>query len=198
MQETSQVLFRFIFGVLWVLYFLVRLYFQRKVQKTGSQYTRVNEKRERIFFLLFALAYLLLPLYFLTPWVDFAHFPLPVWLRWGGGCLACLGIVFFGWTHAVLGKSWTAVLALSSTHVLVTSGPYRYIRHPMYTAFFLIGFGFLFLSANWLPTGIYLGTLVAMYAVRVEAEEKMMLERFGEIYRDYMTKTGRLLPRFTR
>jgi protein-S-isoprenylcysteine O-methyltransferase Ste14 len=68
----------------------------------------------------------------------------------------------------------------------------------MYTAFFVIGFGFLLLSANWFISAIYLGTLTLMYATRVSIEEKMMLERFGDEYHQYMTKTGRLLPRFKK
>jgi len=65
----------------------------------------------------------------------------------------------------------------------------------MYTAFFVIGIGFVLLSANWLVGVVYLGTLGVMYVARVAAEEKMMVERFGDSYRQYMEKTGRLWPR---
>lgn len=194
----NEIIFRIAFGILWLAYFVIRIYFQRKIQVVGKQYTRVNEKQESLFFRLFALAYLLLAFYFLTRWVDIAHLPFPTWLRWAGAGLTFLGIVFFSWTHAVLGKNWTAVLALSPDHELVTSGPYRRIRHPMYSAFYLIGLGFLLLSANWLPAGIYLVTLTAMYAARVGAEEQMMIDRFGDSYLAYMQKTGRLLPRWKR
>jgi protein-S-isoprenylcysteine O-methyltransferase Ste14 len=195
MDKTSEVPFRIVFGMLWLVYFGVRLYFQRKVKGVG-EYVRVNEKQEKFFFRLFALGYLVLALYFITPWVDFAHFPLSNWLRWAGGAATCAGIGLFAWSHQALGKNWTAILALSEKQELVTNGPYRYVRHPMYTAFFVIGFGFLFLSANWSISIFYLGTLTMMYAARVSAEEKMMLDRFGDNYREYMKKTGRLLPRF--
>jgi protein-S-isoprenylcysteine O-methyltransferase Ste14 len=65
----------------------------------------------------------------------------------------------------------------------------------MYSAFFTIGFGFLFLSANWIVGLLYLGTLMLMYAFRVSKEEEMMISRFGETYRQYMKKTGRIFPR---
>jgi len=196
-MSSPEVTYRVIFGILWLVYFGVRLYFQRKVKGVGS-YVRVNEKQEKLLFRLFALAYLVLPVYFITSWVDFAHIPMPVWLRWAGLIVTCSGIGLFAWAHQALGLNWTAVLALSEKHALVTSGPYRYVRHPMYTAFFVIGFGFLFLSANLLVGVIYLGPLLLMYLSRFSAEEQMMIERFGERYRQYMKETGRILPRFKK
>ena len=194
MDRSREVVFRIVFGLLWLVYFGVRLYFQGKV-KGNRDYVRVNERQESLFFRLFALAYLLLPLYFLTPWVDFAHLPFPLWLRGVGAIVTCVGIGLFGWSHYVLGMNWTAVLALAKEQTLITNGPYRWVRHPMYSAFFCIGFGFLFLSANWGIGIIYLGALTAMYAVRVKREEEMMIDRFGTTYRQYMQKTGRILPR---
>ena len=173
------------------------LYFQRKVKGVGK-YVLTNEKQEKFFFRLFGLAYIILPLYFITSWVDFAHVAIPTWLRWTGAVITCGGISVFGWTHQTLGVNWTAILALSEKHELITSGPYYHVRHPMYTSFFIIGLGFLFLSANWLIGVIYIGTLSLMYIVRVSAEEKMMMDRFGDRYRQYMKTTGRLLPRLIK
>ena len=75
MSKAGEIPFRIAFGILWLVYFGVRLYFQGKVKGGRGGYVRINAKQETLFFRLFALAYLLLPLYFLTPWVDFAHFP---------------------------------------------------------------------------------------------------------------------------
>lgn len=197
MEPNEEIVFRIVFGVCWMAYFILRMYFQRKVKGVG-QYILTNAKQETRFVRLFALAYLILPLYFVTTWIDWAYLSLPAWLRWIGAACTGLGIALFGWTHHALGVNWTLVLALSEKHELVTAGPYRRIRHPMYTAFFLIGFGFLILSANWLVGLLYLGTLTALYVVRIAAEEKMLLDRFGERYRDYMHQTGRLLPRLKK
>lgn len=195
MNLSMETPFRITFGVLWVVYFGVRLFFQKQI-KGQKEYTRINEQQEKLLFRLFALAFLLLPLYFLTPWIDFASIPLPSWVRWGGGVILCLGIVLFGWAHQALGQNWTAVLALSKEHQMVQNGPYRFVRHPMYSAFFVIGIGFGVLSANWLLEIIYLAPLLVMYITRVSLEEKMMIDRFGEPYREYMKHTGRLFPRF--
>ncbi len=195
MKTFSEIPFRICFAVLWLLYFGIRIYFQRKVAGKRT-IVRTNEKQESLFFRLFAFAYLLLPLYFLTPWIDFAHFPLPTWARWVGAVITSTGVALFSWAHFVLGMNWTAVLALAQEQELITNGPYRYVRHPMYSAFFILGLGFLLLSANWLVGLLYLGSLVLMYGMRVSREEEMMVSRFGETYRQYMQKTGRILPRF--
>jgi protein-S-isoprenylcysteine O-methyltransferase Ste14 len=195
MKPSPEIPYRIAFGILWLVYFVTRLYFQGRV-KGKQEYTRPNERQEKMYFRLFALAFLLLPLYFLTSWIDFASIPLPTWLRWCGGGITVLGIALFGWAHQALGKNWTAVLALSKEHQLVQGGPYRFVRHPMYSAFFIIGIGFFLLSANWLVGIIYLVPLTVMVVARVALEEKMMLDRFGDTYRNYMKRTGRLLPRF--
>jgi protein-S-isoprenylcysteine O-methyltransferase Ste14 len=194
MNLSMEIPFRITFGILWVVYFGIRLFFQRQI-KGQKEYTHVNERQEKLLFRLFALAFILLPLYFLTPWIDFATTPMPLWLRWIGGVVVCLGIVLFGWAHQALGQNWTAILALSKEHEMVQNGPYRYVRHPMYSAFFVIGIGFGLLSANWLIGIIYLAPLLVMYATRVSTEEKMMIDRFGDSYREYMKHTGRLFPR---
>jgi protein-S-isoprenylcysteine O-methyltransferase Ste14 len=195
MSSPPETIFRITFALLWLLFFGVRVYFQRKGLGV-REYERVNEKQEKLLFKLFALAYLIMPLYFLTPWLDFARLPLPAWLRWLGGAVTCAGIGLFGWAHQALGMNWTAVLALSKEHELITNGPYRSVRHPMYSAFFMIGVGLLLLSANGFIGVTYLGTLLLMIVARVSLEENMMIERFGDAYRQYMKKTGRLFPRF--
>jgi protein-S-isoprenylcysteine O-methyltransferase Ste14 len=194
MTPSGEIPFRITFAVLWVTYFAMRLFFQKRI-KTSLTYTRINVQQETRLFRLFALAFILLPLYFLTLWIDFAALPLPLWLRWGGAIVTCLGIALFGWAHQALGQNWTAVLALSQEHEFVQCGLYRSVRHPMYAAFFIIGIGFALLSANLLVGVIYLAPLSVMYVARVSREEQMMIERFGDAYREYMKRTGRLWPR---
>ena len=152
-------------------------------------------RRERWLFRAFATAYLVLPVPAVTPWLDVAHVSVPVRWRRLGTALLWLGIGLFSWAHQALGRNWTAVLALSTDHELVTTGPYRHVRHPMYTGFFTVGVGFALLSANWLVAALCLGTLAPTYVLSVSAEEQMMARRFGDRYRRYVEVTGRLLPR---
>ena len=79
----------------------------------------------------------------------------------------------------------------------MTHGPYKLIRHPMYSAFFLMGIGILLVSSNWLVGGVLVAAIAYMYFGRVHNEEKMMLDQFGDDYQAYMRRTGRLIPRAT-
>jgi protein-S-isoprenylcysteine O-methyltransferase Ste14 len=117
-------------------------------------------------------------------------------VRWivGGAFLAAYMILFV-WTHVALGRNWSGLIEIHTDHQLIVTGPFRYIRHPMYASFILSGIGFLILSSNWFIGGLYLLIAVAMYLDRVEPEELMMKARFGTEYIDYMNRTGRLFPR---
>ena len=96
----------------------------------------------------------------------------------------------------MLGKNFFGGVKLRPEHTLVTEGPSRTIRHPIYSAFFLIGFGFLFLSGNWMVGVPWLAGSLIVVLTRLKTEEDMMLEEFGEAYRDYQLRSGRFLPRF--
>ena len=99
------------------------------------------------------------------------------------------------WTHRTLGRNWSGILEVREDHRLVTSGPYRWVRHPMYSVFFIFCFAQLVISANALVGMIGLSTLSYFYLRRVHDEEAMMIEQFGDAYRQYMGRTGRLVPR---
>jgi protein-S-isoprenylcysteine O-methyltransferase Ste14 len=191
----SEYQFRIAFGIFWLANFTVRIYFQLKA-KSARKVSGKHEQRARLFFRLLALTYLFMMFYFLSPWFDFAHVDLPLWIREyvGGGALAVY-LILFSWSHAALGKNWSGFVEIHENHALVTSGPYRCIRHPMYSAFFVSVIGFSLLSANWLIALVYLTAVTAMYADRVDAEEQLMVEQFGDVYREYMTKTWRLFPK---
>lgn len=75
---------------------------------------------------------------------------------------------------------------------------YDYMRHPMYTALFLSMAAILLLTRNWLVGGVPLVGLCVIVLLRVEREERVMIEKFGDAYRDYMKRTGRFLPRVIR
>lgn len=129
-------------------------------------------------------------------WLAFARLAFPVWLRWAGVVLTLAGFALLQWAQVSLGKSWSDAPRMMKEQVLITSGPYQFIRHPIYTAFILILGSTLLISANWFIGLAWLGMTVLEVASRVGFEESLMLEYFGDQYRDYMQKTGRLLPRF--
>lgn len=137
----------------------------------------------------------LLASYVVLPLPSFLHVPLPPLARWIGAAVFAAGALVFWWSHASLGDSWSVSLGTSEGQRLVTRGPYRFVRHPMYSAIALTAAGALVLTANWLAGGAYAVAFAAMYAGRVDREERALLEAFGEEYRAYMDGTPRLVPR---
>ena len=134
-------------------------------------------------------------LYLFKPWLDFANYNLPVWC----GCIGTVvfaGAIFMLWrSHVDLGRNWSATLRITGQHSLVTGGVYRHIRHPMYTAHLLWAIAQGLLLSNWLAGWAFLVLSIPLYVVRIPKEERMMLEHFGEEYRVYKSRTGRLIPR---
>lgn len=106
--------------------------------------------------------------------------------------VAALGLFYA--THKALGRNWSVTLAVRAEHSLVTGGGYRFVRHPMYTAFWMWAIAQSLTLQNWLagPAGIIgFGTL---YLLRVAREEALMRDTFGAEWEAYAARTPRILP----
>jgi len=139
------------------------------------------------------------PLFYLfTSWLDFADYDLPGWLGCVGTAVFAVALLLLWRSHADLGRNWSATLKVREGHTLVTAGVYRYMRHPMYSAHWLWAIAQALLIENWLAGLALLVTFLPLCLIRIPREEEMMLENFGEEYRQYMNHTGRLIPRLRR
>jgi protein-S-isoprenylcysteine O-methyltransferase Ste14 len=130
-----------------------------------------------------------------SPLLSFADYPLRMTTLLGGIALLVVGLWLLQRSHAHLGTNWSVTLQVRDHHRLVTDGVYQYVRHPMYTALFLYSLGQLLALPNWVAGPSYLVTFGILFALRVRAEERMMLEEFGPDYAAYMARTKRLVPR---
>jgi len=176
---------------------LVRLYYMRKVSESGQSISRKHEDRIRIALIVSCNALGMIGglMYVIAPQrMRWATLPLPTWSRWVGVGLGVISNPLLLWTHHALGKNWSGTLEIKEEHTLVTSGPYRWVRHPMYTTFFVSGLASLLVSANGVIGGGWLGQAIVA-ALRVGDEEALMIEEYGDQYRAYMQRTGRFLPR---
>jgi protein-S-isoprenylcysteine O-methyltransferase Ste14 len=133
--------------------------------------------------------------YLLGDWLRPFRWSLPGWVRWSGAGAMLLGDILLFWAHRELGPHWSPLLEVYRDHQLVTSGPYRLVRHPMYTAWLLLSAGLSLLSANAVLAVTWIGGLLVVLAVRLPAEERMMVQAFGNAYREYQARTGALFPR---
>jgi len=129
-----------------------------------------------------------------TPLLSFADHALHP-AAFGGG-LICMagGLWLLHRSHADLGANWSISLEIREHHQLVCNGVYARVRHPMYTALFLQALAQGLVLPNWLAGPAYFLGFLLMFSLRVTGEERMMLERFGDVYRDYCARTYRLIP----
>jgi len=166
---------------------------RRKSEKMSAR--RITSQENLLLGLLFA-GMLFLPLiYSATNWLDFANYTLPVWAGWLG-VVVMLGALFIFWrSHADLGLNWSPSLEIREKHTLITNGIYGAIRHPMYASQWLWSIAQILLIQNWIAGLIGLIIFTPFYLLRVRAEERLMLDTFGEEYQAYMQRTGGVLPK---
>ena len=132
--------------------------------------------------------------YVFTGFPGFADYPFRPVQAWAGLAFAAAALALFRLTHKTLGRNWSISLELREDHRLITDGIYRYLRHPMYTAFWLWAVAQVLLLPNWVagPAGLVgFGTL---FFGRIGREERMMTQKFGQDYRAYMARTHRIIP----
>ncbi len=194
---TDDQLFRLILIASALVVFPVAIYHRLKSQATGEPLDRWQEGALILFTLrpiglatMFGLfAYMINP-----EWMAWAAIDLPVWLRWFGVGLGAVAACLLIWTLRSIGTNLTDTVVTRRDHMLVTKGPYRWVRHPFYDAVGMAVAANGLVAANWfLLVG---GALtMALIVLRTSREEERLVARFGDSYRQYMARTGRFLPK---
>lgn len=131
-----------------------------------------------------------------TPeWMAWASFDVPQTLRWLGLGLGVLTVPAVHWVLSVLGVNVTETVLTKERHELVTTGPYRWVRHPLYTTGLMLLLALGLMAGSWF---VLLATVLAFVLLRVlviPREEQALLAKFGDRYHAYTSRTGRLVPR---
>lgn len=111
------------------------------------------------------------------------------------GILVCaIAVTFAIWARVSLGRNWSgAVITLKADHKLIETGPYKFVRHPIYTGFFFAALG-MALTIGTLST--YIGTLLFLIAflIRMEKEEALMITQFPNEYPEFKKRSKKLIP----
>jgi protein-S-isoprenylcysteine O-methyltransferase Ste14 len=191
-------IFRFILPIIIVAFVAHRGYYIKKHTRPDDETVKEREEgtASKIAGLLAVLALVATITFVINPnWLSWAEFPFAVWVRWVGVVITLLGFALLQWAQITLGKSWSDTPRMMNAQTLVTGGPYRLIRHPIYTAFLLILGSTLLISANWLIGLGWTGMTLLEISSRIHFEEKLLIDFFGDQYRNYIKYTGRIFPK---
>ena len=188
-------IFKIVYWAAIVAEMAIRAPISSKQRKEAKTERRVSTQETVLLGLLF-LAMFFLPLFYSTTnWLDFANYSLPGWTGWLGVVLILFALMVFWRAHTDLGLNWSPSLEIRSEHKLITNGIFGYIRHPMYASQWIWVIAQPLLLQNWIAGFADLLVFILFYFLRVSAEEKMMLDTFGNEYREYMNKTGAVFPK---
>ena len=127
---------------------------------------------------------------------DFLGAPVVPWnaaLYPIGVVLVAAGLLFACWARYVLGRNWSGVVTVKQDHELIRSGPYRYVRHPIYTGLLLAFAGSALARDQWRGVLAVVIVYLALWR-KYRLEERWMEQTFGEVYRRFREETPALIP----
>lgn len=134
-------------------------------------------------------------IYIFTNRLNFANYSLPNWIGWTGVLLFIFAIGLLYRSHKDLGKNWSAIIGVKSDHKLIIHGAYKYIRHPMYAAHIVWAIAQIMMLHNWIAGFSFIIPMCIHYLIRSKREERLLLIHFGDDYREYMLRTGSIIPK---
>jgi protein-S-isoprenylcysteine O-methyltransferase Ste14 len=184
--------------VIWMLgvvtWFVVRYPFARRANRI-PKILRRHRMREGVLLAISAAGLGIIPIIYVIVDIpseaDYSFTSLQGWV----GLLAFAGsLVLFRRTHKAVGQNWSVTLEVREKHALITHGPYRRVRHPMYAAFWLWAAAQALLLPNWIAGFSGIVGFGILFFLRIGHEEQLMLETFGDQYENYKKKTWRILP----
>jgi protein-S-isoprenylcysteine O-methyltransferase Ste14 len=192
--------YRINFIIVFSMLSLLRLYYRIK---TGAIHDRVFNRTEGLAPVLirWVMGVPLLAstgVYIFAPrawgWMYLPPDALPKAVRILGIILGYTAVFIIWRVHRELGVNFSSSLVLRSGHRLVRTGPYRFVRHPMYSAYLLLFIGAGLISLSWLLGVSGVAVIVTLMTIRLIKEESLLLARFGKEYADYRRGTGMFIP----
>ena len=193
LNETT---FRVIAGLLCVLVLPTLAYYWRNATRAEESFTPVEGwviwivVRLLGFLALVALLTSILH----SSWITWSRLELPIWLRYWAGGVGAMTVPLLYWVFHTLGQNLSSDIGSRNGQRIVTGGPYRWVRHPLYSVGTVFWIALSLVLANWAI--LLMSVLIFVLIVRrTRIEEEKLIEAFGERYRVYRTLTGRFMPR---
>ncbi len=138
---------------------------------------------------------LLLVNLFVVAWFGYAEIGvLTDWAYYLGLSLSILANATYFWGHQSLGRYFSSMVVVYQGHQLVEHGPYRFVRHPMYSSVLLGSIGVGLMAQSWAALGYIVISNAILVAYRTSVEEKALISELGEQYISYTRRVKRLIP----
>ena len=180
-----------IISACWIAFVAVWLVAAVSTKRTVYRESRAQRLR---YWVLLVIAYLLL--------VHGRQLPYPLNLRviphaapiaWSGALLCMAGLAIALWARVILGRNWSGVVTLKEGHELVERGPYRFVRHPIYTGILTMFFATALVQGHVAGFAAVLLTFASFW-IKLGREEQLMLQQFPERYAAYQHRAKRIIP----
>jgi len=126
-------------------------------------------------------------------WLSARFVPPGALTEWLGTAILAAGLAFATWARMHLGGNWSGTVTLKQDHELIRSGPYRFVRHPIYTGLLFALLGTALSLGEWRGL-VALGLIAAAFARKMRIEEQFMRENFGDAYGRYRAEVPALIP----
>jgi protein-S-isoprenylcysteine O-methyltransferase Ste14 len=191
---TASLLGKYVWAIGLIAWFVIRYPYARKARKTATV-RAVGWSRERVLLAVAAIGLFVVPVIWLASgWPAALNYELNYAAVVVGALIYVLSLWLFRRSHKDLGRQWSASLEIRDSHQIVRAGVYRRIRHPMYSSFWLWGLAQAFLLPNAMAALSGLIAIAILFFTRIDHEERMLVEAFGDDYRAYMRETKRIIP----
>lgn len=176
----------------------ISIYYRRKANLDTGETVSTKEENKIVFLTIrFAAlaAFIGMLTYIIEPSkMSWSKIGSPETMRWIGIGIGLICVWLCYWVFSSIGKGISTTVAIRHEAKLITSGPYRWVRHPLY----IVGLGTFgsigIIADSWFITGLIFVVFV-MLIIRTQDEEEHLIAKFGDEYREYMKRTGRFLPK---
>lgn len=185
--------YQYFFYAIWLILIVFWLVLSRNVKVTVRRQAALPRLLNLA--LLYAAAALLAGPFVPVHWLTLRILPGSHWRLWCGigALLTLLGVLFTIWARIYIGRNWSSVAAVKANHELITSGPYRWVRHPIYSGLVLGFLGTAIAIGQWRGALAVALSLIAIVQ-RIVIEERLMREQFGAVYDAYAQRVRALVP----
>ena len=181
-------------GLFMVAWWVIRRPFERKAKRNVIARDAMD-LREKLLLGISFTGLGLIPFLYITTGIPAAlDQPFSPLRAFAGLALFGAALALFYATHKALGRNWSVTLAVREEHALVTAGVYRFVRHPMYTAFWMWAIAQALTLQNWVAGFAGIIGFGTLYLFRVGREEVLMRQTFGPQWDDYAARTPRVVP----